>query len=445
MDLLFTGDVILTRGMNRNLKVFGDSLVIKSFKNFGKHDFIIINLETTLTNSGPKQKRKYNLKADASRAIILKKSGVTHVSIANNHIFDYGKKGYLNTIKALKSNNLEILGNSKKPVIIHKGKSRVAVLSACMTTYNDSLPISSVQELKKSIKRFKYWHKHIPLVVYLHWGLEYQRVPQQWQRKLAKELIIDGADAIIGHHPHVSQTIEFINGKPVIYSLGNFIADTHIPITRIAYTADLKLKDSIQSISITPYKFNKFVAHQLTPENQIKILKKLLTYSNIVLYRAKNKWNIKTIKKLNFSEPVGLWLVAEQGNFALIKKIKPNLFFVNIQTPDIQSKYIRLPGKVSEIRIADINNDNKIDVLILVCKKVIFDNKCKKRLQVYTIRGKNLVPLWLGTKFVDNLKSFDIIKKNGLNYLATTEIYNNKKIKRIYEWDGFGFALTNLK
>jgi poly-gamma-glutamate synthesis protein (capsule biosynthesis protein) len=95
MKIVFSGDVILGRGVNDELKLQGDSLLINSFNFLQKQDFIVINLEGTLTDSGKIQTDKFNFKVSPDKAAILKEAGITHVSIANNHIFDYGELGYI--------------------------------------------------------------------------------------------------------------------------------------------------------------------------------------------------------------------------------------------------------------------------------------------------------------------------------------------------------------
>ena len=81
-------------------------------------------------------------------------------------------------------------------------------------------------DLANAVADYKLFHPNTFVVVVLHWGFEYQAVPEPSQRAEAVKLVESGADAIIGHHPHVIQSIEFIKKKPVIYSLGNFVFDS---------------------------------------------------------------------------------------------------------------------------------------------------------------------------------------------------------------------------
>ena len=93
-----------------------------------------------------------------------------------------------------------------------------------LTTYD---PKILVDEIKKLRSQCDY------LVVYVHWGIERKETPEDYQRSLGKQYIDAGADIVIGSHPHVLQGVEYYKGKPVVYSLGNFIFGSSIPKTAL--------------------------------------------------------------------------------------------------------------------------------------------------------------------------------------------------------------------
>lgn len=293
IKLVFCGDVILDRGVDDQLRLHGDSLLTNSFRCINNKDYLIMNLEGTITQSGIAQKDKYNFKSDSHRAISLKKAGVTHASVANNHIYDFGQEGFSNTIDALKENRIIPLGENSVPKIIKEGNIKCAILSASLTTNNDSLAISNIDDLKSSILDFRKQETQIPLILYIHWGLELQPTPEKWQRELANELIEMGTDAIIGHHPHTTQSIEFINGKPVFYSIGNFIADAYLPLTNISYTVKLEITDKINSINIAPVRIRKYFSGAIELKDQISDLREHLKYSeNVCAIKKDDSWQI---------------------------------------------------------------------------------------------------------------------------------------------------------
>lgn len=445
MKIIFTGNVILDKGVNNELKLHGDSLLINAFNFLQDQDFLLINLEGTLTDSGNIQADKFNFKADQERAGILKSAGITHISLANNHIFDHGETGYENRIKAIETNGLKTLGNAAKPTIIQKGKYKCAVLSASLTTHNDSPSISNIDQLKSSISSFTTSWSDIPLILYIHWGTELQPTPETWQKELAIDLINLGVDAIIGHHPHVTQSIELINGRPVFYGIGNYIADTYLPGTDMSYVVELEINNHIENINIVPVRLNKYFPEPLDLKQQILDLKRHIEYSNICLFRQNEKWGVKQTHKVDFSENSDLWIISEENTVSAIKMLNPDSYLLSFQKNGITANVLNLHGKLSEFQVSDINNDNKTDVLIGINKKVVFDPTDKKRINIYTFKNQALVPLWLGSKFIHEIESFSVINHNNLNYLATIEkINNSEKIERIYEWNDFGFALTNL-
>jgi len=441
----FTGDVNLDRGVNDQLRLYGDSLLINSFSFLQKSDFVVINLEGTLTDSGIKQTDKYNFRASEDKAVLLKNAGVTHVSVANNHIFDYDKIGYDNTVNSLVKSGLTTVGNVSEPVIISNGKYTCAVLSASLSTHNDSLPISNIEELKASVKSYMVKSTKVPLIVYIHWGLELQSTPEKWQAELATELVQMGVDAIIGHHPHVTQTVEYINSKPVFYSIGNFIADAYLPDTDLSYTVEFSISDSIEKVSIIPIELERYFPKLLTFDRHITSLKKHMKFSNASLYYSRGNWIVKQTRNVDFSENTDLWMIAENNTISMIKKLDDDQYALSFQKDGLVANVLRLNGKLSEIQIADINNDSQIDILLGISKKVNFDPNLKKRINIYTFKHNALEPLWLGTKFIDDIESFDVLKINNLNYLSTVErTDNSQQIERIYEWDDFGFGLTEF-
>lgn len=446
MSVLFTGDVILDRGVNDEIKLHGDTLLVNALKKSGKKDFFIINYEGTFTNSDISQNDLYNFKTDESKASLIKQGGVTHVSVANNHIFDFGNIGFKNTISAIRKQNLTPLGETCKPKILTKGNHKCAILSASLTTYNDSFCISSIEQLKNSVELFGNENQSIPLILYIHWGLELQPKPENWQRDLARDLVKLGVDAIIGHHPHVIQTIEFINGTPVFYSIGNYIADAYLPDTDYSYTVELTVTNKIQDIKIRPFTIDNYFPKPINPKEQFSIIKNYLSYSEgICALQLTDSWMIKPIKNVNFQEKANLWIFAEDKIITAVKRLQSGSHLLTLYTQSNTSNTISLYGQLSEIQISDINNDGSSDILLGISKKVNFDPVLKKRINIYSYQNQNLQPLWLGTKFIHDVENFDVYRIENFNYLTTLETdKNGNRYQGVYEWDDFGFALTEI-
>lgn len=132
--------------------------------------------------------------------------------------------------------------------------------------------------------------------------------------------------------------------------------------------------------------------------------------------------------------------------FSAIKKLNDSSFLLSVDKDGIRTPAINLHGRLSEFHISDINNDGYTDILVGIQKKVKFDARNKKRINIYTLENNIIKPLWLGTKFINEIDKFKVINHNNLNYLSTTELINSeKKTNRIYKWDDFGFELINLE
>lgn len=121
---------------------------------------------------------------------------------------------------------------------------------------DDGICQQTTEEIEEEIKNFKRENPESYVVVILHWGIEYQSSPTLSQRKGAHRLIRAGADAIIGHHPHVIQKEEYFNGKPIFYSLGNLVFDQRKPETSQSLIVQLNFTSIGYSIQLHPVTIN---------------------------------------------------------------------------------------------------------------------------------------------------------------------------------------------
>lgn len=187
------------------------------------------NLESPVTTSEtekPMQAR--NIKASLHALEVL--APFDAVSLANNHIQDYGDTGCRDTISALDSMKIAHFGLGRNreeamaPLIIERDGCRMALLGAtryanARGSYGTSPEILS--RLRKVIRTLK--REGCLVIPYFHWGYEYVRLPAPRERRIAHACIDAGADLVIGAHPHVYQAVEEYRGRKIFYSLGNFI------------------------------------------------------------------------------------------------------------------------------------------------------------------------------------------------------------------------------
>lgn len=183
---------------------------------FAQDDLTIVNMEGTLTEETTREPKQFAFKGDAEYAKILTAGAVETANLANNHSFDYGKKSYEDTITALEAEGISSFEYERTAVMDIKG-----VKVGLAGVYELAEHIDCKQDLLDNIASLKEQGAQI-IIVSFHWGQEKENVPNDVQVELAHTAIDNGADLVLGHHPHVLQGIEEYKGKNIVYSLGNF-------------------------------------------------------------------------------------------------------------------------------------------------------------------------------------------------------------------------------
>ena len=183
---------------------------------FDADDLTIVNMEGTLTEETARQDKTYAFKGPAEYARILTSGGVEAANLANNHSSDYGEKSYTDTIEALDAAGITNFGYDRTAVMDVNG-----VKVGLVGTYELADGMGCEDEMIANIKSVEEQGAQV-VIVSFHWGLEKQNYPTENQVNLAHSAIDNGADLVLGHHPHVLEGIEVYNGKNIVYSLGNF-------------------------------------------------------------------------------------------------------------------------------------------------------------------------------------------------------------------------------
>ncbi len=235
--ILFAGDVMLDWGIKEIIYTDGIDAPIKSLRDFlGNFDYRFCNLECPITKDGEIHPTKlYIFRGNPEHIDLLKFAGINGVSLANNHALDYGKTGLFNTIEYLNRNGINYTGagmdmnSARLPVTAEINNIRFVILAYTNVAYDDTLAtedgpgvaMAHLNSIKNDIECFRSLCDFI--IVSMHWGIEYSFYPAEADIILAHSIIDSGADVIIGHHPHIFQGVEIYKGKPIFYSLGNFI------------------------------------------------------------------------------------------------------------------------------------------------------------------------------------------------------------------------------
>jgi Bacterial capsule synthesis protein PGA_cap len=205
----------------------------------GAADLSMVNLETSITERGTKEVKSFNFRAPASALTTLANAGVDVVTMANNHGVDYGPVGLRDTLAAKKRSPIPIVGigadadEAFHPATLEAKGLRIAVFGADQVFEQtlahfsadaDSGGVASsapVTRLAREVRRAAQTHDVV--VVYLHWGMDYQRCPEEAQARTARALEEAGADVIVGGHSHRINAAGWLDRAYVDYGLGNFV------------------------------------------------------------------------------------------------------------------------------------------------------------------------------------------------------------------------------
>lgn len=269
VTLLFTGDVLLSDYVLNNYKNNGIDGVLSPelLGEMQDADITVINNEFPFSTRGSQAPDKqFTFRVDPKYVSLLTDMGVDIAGLANNHVLDYGADALLDTFDALDRAGIDYIGagndTSRAEALITKkaGGKTFGFLAASrvipvvswdirnsspgvFTTYDPARLIAAIEHAKDSCDY---------LTVFVHWGIERDEYPQDYQISMAEQYIDAGADLVIGSHPHVLQGIAYYNEKPICYSLGNFIFNQSIPQTAaVKVTIDGESKPVVRLIAAT--------------------------------------------------------------------------------------------------------------------------------------------------------------------------------------------------
>jgi GNAT superfamily N-acetyltransferase len=241
--IAFLGDTLLGGAAQPFLDEYGHAYALRRIQHlWAGADLVVANHEGPLTHrTSPGAKldtgrKRYWYRADPESARTLADSGVGVVSLANNHVTDFGPEGLADTLTALDDAGIRHCGAgpdaraARRPVVVEVGGMRVGLLSLMQryqmyleermyaTPERPGVALLRPSRLAKDIGRLR---DRVDLcVVLVHWGRNYKPLTELQQR-LAVQMVAAGADLIVGHHPHVPHPVDSIGGVPVLYSLGN--------------------------------------------------------------------------------------------------------------------------------------------------------------------------------------------------------------------------------
>lgn len=201
-------------------------------------DLMCLNSEFAFTTRGTKVEKNFNFRGDPERVHILEDMGVDIAILANNHVFDYGEEGLTDTINTFKNSTIagvgagENIDEASATYFAQLDGCTVAFVAGCRVEWSgqtrgatdtQSGVFRTAESNALLLQRVAEAREQADFVVaYMHWGMEGTDQPEPYQLLTGKQLIDAGADVVVGDHPHQLQGIDFHEGKPIFYSIGNY-------------------------------------------------------------------------------------------------------------------------------------------------------------------------------------------------------------------------------
>lgn len=277
LNIIFTGDILLDRGVRRVISHHGvDHLFSDGIDSvFRSAQIVVGNLECPATKIESPVFKQYIFRSEPEWLDTLRQHGITHLNLANNHSIDQGREGLLDTKRNIKEAGMVPIGagasmqEAAGPVLLASSPRKVWLVPSLRLalenySYLTDKPCVSQEPMNSLMQRVFQLRKAdstAVIIVSLHWGGEHTLKPVPRQRMEAHQLILAGADALICHHTHTLQTIETFRGKPIYYSIGNFIFDPTHPINAEACIVRLKITSDTINTETLPVQIRHCVPY----------------------------------------------------------------------------------------------------------------------------------------------------------------------------------------
>ena len=260
LTVVFTGDILLDRGVRRVIEQHGVGHLFSDGVDsvFQSAQVVVGNLECPATKIQAPVFKRFIFRGEPEWLDTLCQHGITHLNLANNHAIDQGREGLIDTKNNIMAAGMVPIGagenmqEAAEPVLLASEPRKVwlvpslrlALENYAYLTDKPGVSQEPMDSLLSRVYHLRQQDSTAVIIVSLHWGAEHKLEPVPRQKHDAHMLCLAGADVLICHHTHTLQTIEDFRGHKIYYSIGNFIFDQNTPLNseacmvRLIVTAD---------------------------------------------------------------------------------------------------------------------------------------------------------------------------------------------------------------
>lgn len=497
------GDVLLDRDVRKVIEKHGVNYPFENIAAFiNKNDLAFFNMECPLVSEsdGYPINKKYSFRAEPEYIKGLKYAGFNIASVANNHTIDFGKSGFLKTIEILNRDSIFTIGGGAnqneafKPLLIEKSGETFAFFGMLEfllegTTFNENQPYPAFGQIDKLCNAISQLNSDIDnIIVSFHWGQENAVIPTSKQIEYAHKVVDAGADLVIGHHPHVLQSIETYKDKLILYSLGNFVFDNSGKLQKESVIFRCQFSNSqLIKPELIPVYINNCQPETQSQQTKTDIFEHLNKVSNpfntsltLTDQSIRITYDIeKPIKELNvdkhsfylyknrittynsLNEKIEYFL--PDTNFVLVDAdllMQDNCFYVYSivkNTNDNKSRIAVFPFSIErneflkpsldshenynpwKIKVFDVDSDKNPEIIVGVNKSTRYYDNEENRIFVFNVDKDYFFPKWLGSKLGNPIIDFKISQNTNRLLILEKSAVKNTNMVVSYKWNGFGF------
>ncbi len=277
LSIVFTGDILLDRGVRRAIHQHGVNALFSDGVDsvFRSAQLVVGNLECPSTKIEAPVFKQFIFRSEPEWLDTLRQHGITHLNLANNHAIDQGREGLLDTKANIEKAGMIAVGAGRnmqeaaEPILLATHPRPVWLVPSLQlalenwANLNDKPCVSHepIDSLCERVFRLRKADATAVIIVSLHWGGEHTLEPVALQRHDARKLINAGADALICHHTHTLQTVEHYRGRPIYYSIGNFIFDQQKSLNTQACIVKLTITQNMIHTETIPITIRRCVPY----------------------------------------------------------------------------------------------------------------------------------------------------------------------------------------